>query len=93
MNSNGSIESYLIPERDCGAVGNGSNDDTAAIKTCLESNIKNIVLRGTYLISNNIETYKEKNIFNGNFLIQVQNVLILHQHKSKKILELYHLEI
>lgn len=73
MNSNGSIESYLIPERDCGAVGNGSNDDTAAIKTCLDSNIKNIVLRGTYLISNNIETYKEKNIFNGNFLIQVQN--------------------
>ena len=73
INSNGNIESYLVPERDCGAVGNGINDDTVAINNCLNSSVKNIILKGTYLITGNIDTSREKNLFGGNFLLQIQN--------------------
>ncbi|MBP5684206.1 MAG: hypothetical protein J6X02_02995 [Bacilli bacterium] len=73
INKNGKIESYITPENDCGAKGNGTTDDTMAIKRCLESNEKNIVLQGTYLITSNIETSREKNLYKGKFLMQIKN--------------------
>ncbi len=65
INRSGNFEDYIIPERDCGAVGNGIADDTQAFQTCLNSNVKNVVLTGTYLLTNTVSTSKDKRFFKG----------------------------
>ncbi len=73
ISTKGVFEDYLIPEKDCGAKGDGVTDDTNAIKKCLESSKKNIVLKGNYLITSNIETSLEKNLFGGKFIFAIKN--------------------
>ena len=69
----GSIENYITPENDCGAVGDGITDDTAAIRTCMQSNVQNVVLTGTYLMTQPVQTSVEKHIFKGKILCEVHD--------------------
>lgn len=71
INKSGNIEDYIIPEKDCGAKGDGVTDDTQAIKRCMQSSVKNVVLTGKYLIKSNITSTLEKNIFKGTLLCEL----------------------
>lgn len=54
--------------QDYGAVGNGIADDTAAINACLSAN-SNVLLYGTYKISNTINIQSNQFIFSNNCTI------------------------
>ena len=58
---------YITPE-DFGAVGDGVTDDTAAFRQCMNSNVKNVILSGDYLITGYLSTSKEKHFYNGKII-------------------------
>ena len=67
---------YVTPEM-YGAVGDGITDDSDAFEMCMQSDKKNVVLTGDYLIQRNLTTSKEKNFYNGKILCQSVNYKVL----------------
>ena len=61
------ITDYITPEM-YGAVGDGITDDTNAFQQCMNSDTKNIILTGDYLIKRTVTSTKEKNIYNGKII-------------------------
>ena len=66
------VSDYVTPEM-YGAVGDGITDDSDAFEMCMQSDKKNVVLTGDYLIQRNLTTSKEKNFYNGKILCQSDN--------------------
>ncbi len=60
---------YVTPEM-FGAVGDGRTDDTLAFEKCMDSNVKNILLSGDYLLKKEIKIDTEKHIYNGKIICQ-----------------------
>ncbi len=76
-----SISNYDTPEK-YGAVGDGVTDDTNAFEKCMQSSTKNVVLTGSYLITRNITTNKEKCIYNGTIRCESYRTLTFSNNVS-----------
>ena len=67
VDKNGNKQSYVTPEM-YGAKGDGVTDDTNAIKKCMESNVKNVVLSKKYKIRSSLSSSYTKNIYSGQII-------------------------
>ena len=87
------IEDEMLPEQ-FGAHGDGTNDDTTALQTCLD-NCNNAQLKGVYLVNSTINI--DNNIYmDGNSYIKAGSaltVLVSVAKNSQKVGREYHINV